>query len=54
MGDHLATRDMGRKDLSAHVYCGQTVAHLSYCRALVLMAESPYTLQHALKNLKRV
>jgi len=34
---------------SAHVYCGQTVAHLSYCWALVvqLMAKSRYTLQWA-------
>ena len=37
-GTQLPAKDMGTAApfLLANVYCGQTVAHLSYCSALVL------------------
>jgi len=35
MGTHLPPKKGHSPHFSAHVYCGQTVAHLSYCWAFV-------------------
>jgi len=52
-GDPVGTHSTAAPPhFSAHVYCGQTVAHLTNCWAFVahLSAESLYTLQWAISS----